>query len=232
MTLTEAPDSNSGSTELSRGRRVLLLDRQRIFREAVVLLFANQTEFTVVGDAGQESDALALIAALHPDVVVTELHLGDGSSVKDIEEIHARFPDVGILVLTTLRASDVAARVKKAGALGLLLKDQDHVELCVALREVAAGRRYLGGSRAVARTQQRKRAGVSQKSTGVALLTERQRQVLRSVALGYRTREIAQMLGVSVKAVYRQRERLRHALQLPNTATLTRFAAREGLIES
>src|SRR5437763_17012982 len=64
-----------------------------------------------------------------------------------------------------------------------------------------------------------------------AYLTERQRQVLRSVARGYRTREIAQMLGVSVKAVHKQRERLRIALQLNSIAALTRFAVREGFAE-
>jgi DNA-binding CsgD family transcriptional regulator len=62
-------------------------------------------------------------------------------------------------------------------------------------------------------------------------LTERQRQVLRWVALGYRAREIAQMLGVSVKAVHKQCERIREVLQLDSTAALTRFAAREGVAE-
>ena len=68
-------------------------------------------------------------------------------------------------------------------------------------------------------------------STQATYLTERQRQVLRSVALGYSTREIAQMLGVSMKAVHKQRERLRIALQLSSTAALTRFAVREGLVQ-
>jgi DNA-binding NarL/FixJ family response regulator len=68
-------------------------------------------------------------------------------------------------------------------------------------------------------------------STQATYLTERQRQVLRSIALGYRTRDIAQMLGVSMKAVHKQRERLRIALQLNSTAALTRFAVREGLVE-
>jgi len=69
------------------------------------------------------------------------------------------------------------------------------------------------------------------RAIGVADLTERQRQLLRWLALGYRAREIAQLWGVSVKAVYRQRERLRETLQLDSTAALTRFAAREGFAE-
>src|SRR6266513_10166 len=125
------------------------------------------------------------------------------------------------------RARDVAAAVRKAGALGYLLKEHGREELMLALREVTAGRWYRSlipeaGARAAARDDR-------YRNDRAAYLTERQRQVLRSVALGYRTREIAQMLGVSVRAVHRQRERLRLALHLNSTAELTRFAVREGI---
>jgi DNA-binding NarL/FixJ family response regulator len=229
MTLTAAPGLATAGAEQQRVYRVLLIDPQRIFREALQLLFERQAEFAVLGGADQPCEALALIAALKPDIVVTELQLGASSSTRHIEEIRAHHPQTAVLVLTALRAHDVAARVRRAGALGYLLKDQDRSELWTALREVAAGRWYQGAARRAPRV--RSRRGYDDSSARAALLTERQRQVLRSVALGYRTREIAQMLGVSVKAVYRQRERLRHALQLDSTAALTRFAAREGLIE-
>ena len=119
--------------------------------------------------------------------------------------------------------------MRKAGALGYLLKEHGREELLRALREVTAGRWY----RAIvpemsARTAARERRHLGNRA---AYLTERQRQVLRSVALGYRTREIAQMLGLSVRAVHRQRERLRLALRLNSTAELTRFAVREGFTE-
>jgi DNA-binding NarL/FixJ family response regulator len=94
---------------------------------------------------------------------------------------------------------------------------------------VAAGRYFRSGSRALARGFAVSEEGA--RVIGVADLTERQRQVLRWLALGYRAREIAQMLGVSVKAVHRHRERLREALQLDSTAPLTGFAAREGFAD-
>ena len=211
---------------VSPGNRILLVDNQQLFREGLRSLLAREGEFVVVGDAREGNEALELIAVQQPDVVITELHLGAGSSVQHLEEIHERFPQVAILVLTEFRARDVAARVRSAGALGYLLKEQSLSELLVALREVASGRYFRPDSRAPAG-----RFAVSEegaRAIGVADLTERQRQLLRWLALGYRAREIAQMWGVSVKAVYRQRERLREALQLDSTAALTRFAAREG----
>ncbi len=208
--------------------RIMLVDGQRIFRQALRMLM-TQEEFDVVGEAGQAAEALELIGTVRPDVVVTELHLTDGSAVGLIEQIRARFPDVAVLVLTAVRARDVAGTVRRAGALGYLLKDCERGQLLTALREVAAGRWY----RSLAPAPPRVRARLDQAglSTRAAYLTERQRQVLRSVARGYRTREIAQMLGVSVKAVHKHRERLRIALQLNSTAALTRFAVREGFAE-
>ena len=217
------------SLGVSPGNRVLLVDNQQLFREGLRSLLARESEFVVVGDAREGNEALELIAVQQPDVVITELHLGAGSSVQHLEEIHERFPQVAILVLTEFRAREVAARVRSAGALGYLLKEQSLSELVVALREVASGRYFRPDSRAPAG-----RFAVSEegaRAIGVADLTERQRQLLRWLALGYRAREIAQMWGVSVKAVFRLRERLRDVLQLDSTAALTRFAAREGFAE-
>ena len=192
-------------------------------------MLITQEKFAVVAEAGRASEALELIGSVQPDVVVTELHLADGSAVPLIEQIHARFPKVAILVLTSVRARDVAGAIRKAGALGYLLKDCERAELFTALREVAAGRWYRSLVAAV--PAMRAPGDEASLSSRAAYLTERQRQVLRSVARGYRTREIAQMLGVSIKAVHKQRERLRIALQLNSTAALTRFAVREGFAE-
>ena len=230
MTLIASPRTTTSGSHKRRACRIVVVDSQRILRHALRILLAAEHEFAVVGDAGQGSEALELIGALQPDVVVTDLHVTEGSGVQLIEQIHARFPKVAILVLTALRAHDVVAAVRKAGALGYVLKDRGRGELLSALREVAAGRWYRSSAPAAAASRAWMDEGGSL-STRAAYLTERQRQVLRWVALGYRAREIAQMLGVSVRAVHKQRERLRDALQLHSTAALTRFAEREGLAE-
>jgi DNA-binding NarL/FixJ family response regulator len=208
--------------------RVLLVDDHRVFREGLRALLERETDYVVVGDTATGKETLELIAVLQPDVVVTDLHQGDGSSVRHLEEIHARFPHVGLLVLTAFRAHDVASQVRKAGALGYLLKDRGRREFLQALREVAAGRHYRTEVGEGTRVR-----SLSTRKTCVTIvdLTERQRQILRALARGYRTRETARMLGVSVRAVHRQRERIREALRLESVAALTRFAAREGFAD-
>ena len=229
MTLTASPDSGTPAADERRAFRVVLVDGHCIFRQALRILLAADKDFAVVGEAGRAGEALELIGSLQADLVLTDLQLPDGSGVQFIEQVRTRFPKVAILVLTALRARGAAAAARKAGALGYVLKDQGRAELSSALREVAAGRWYCSDVPA-ATSGALRRAG-SSSSTQATYLTERQRQVLRSVALGHSAREIAGMLGVSVKAVHKQRERLRFALQLNSTAALTRFAVREGLVQ-
>jgi len=234
MTLNGAPGAGDGGSE-PRPYRIILVDPQRLFRQALQALLNAQAGFSVVGETGSAAEALELAGALKPDVVVTELHLADGSQAGEnsgnalIGTLHSRLPEVAILVLTSARARDVAAAVRRAGARGYLLKEHGREELLRALREVTAGRWYRSITpEACPRTAARDDRYLNNRA---AYLTQRQRQVLRSVALGYRTREIAQMLGVSVRAVHRLRERLRLALRLNSTAELTRFAVRAGFTE-
>ena len=225
--------SPTGEVPAAPGRasRILLVDGQQIFRHALRMLFADDAAFDVVGECGAARAALELAEVLRPDVVITELQLPDSQGVELIEQLRARQPRAAILVLTTLRARERVAAVRRAGAHGYLLKECGRAELLSAVRDVAAGRRYR--TRALSTRAPRGRAlrGGAQFGAQAAMLTERQRMVLRSLALGYRTREIAQMLGVSVRAIYRQRESLRNTLQLNSTAALTRFAVYEGIAE-
>src|SRR5256884_972256 len=180
MTLVESPATATPAAQTRCAYRMVLIDGQRIFRQALRVLFATEEEFAVVGETGHAAEAVELIGSLQPDVVVTELHLTDGSAVPLIEQIHARFPRTAILVLTAVRAHDVAAAVRKAGALGYLLKDGGRSELLAALREVVAGRWYRSiAPQAPVMSGHTDQASLSGRA---AYLTERQRQVLRSVA--------------------------------------------------
>lgn len=219
----------TGDTE-ERSVRIVLLDRQRILRQGLRALLAARVEFLVVGDTGELSEALSLIEAQRPSVVLTDLYVSEGSRLRHIEEIHACFPQLAILVLTALRGRGLVAEIRKAGALGYLSSDDGCGALELALREVAAGRWYRAAERSPRRRQAPHGAGAL--GSPAVYLTERQRQLLRSVALGQRARDIAARAGVSVRAIYAQRQRLRDALQLHSTAALTRFAAREGIADT
>jgi DNA-binding NarL/FixJ family response regulator len=111
-----------------------------------------------------------------------------------------------------------------------LMKNRGRTELVAALRTARAGRWYRAEQVATRAARRPKPDDTNHASTSASYLTFRQQQVLQSLALGHPTRDIAQMLGVSVQAVHRLRERLLQALQLRGTAALTRFAVREGLV--
>lgn len=229
MTLLTSPDrASANATESAVACRIVLVDGQQIFRQAVRALLSAEPGFVVVGEAGQLAEALEVVGRLRPDVVLSDLKLPDSADMQLIAQLRARCPQAAFVALTALHARDHVAAARKAGALGYLPKQRGRAELLAAIRRVLAGRRYRSE---LPRSSRHGVDGSRSAAGDAALLTERQRQVLRSLALGHRAREIAATLGVSVRAVYKQRERLRETLQLDSTAALTRFAAYEGFTE-
>jgi two-component system response regulator NreC len=209
----------------------LLVDSQTLFREAVRSLMDAHPEFEIVGEAASAGEALDRAEALQPDIVVTDIQLPDRSGVRIVAELLAHHSRMRILVLTELRDTERAAAASKAGALGYILKECGRTELLTAIGHVAAGRKYL--CKALEVPRRRTRVGAQSGHANVTTaLTDRQRQVLRSVAMGYGNKEIAHMLGVSSKAVQKHRSRIREALDVRSTAGLTAYAVREGLIDS
>jgi two-component system nitrate/nitrite response regulator NarL len=230
MTLNDPSGSDLPAQDDRQPYRIFLIDSQTILREAVRLMVDANDKFDVVGEAGTVAEALLRIDLLEPDVVLTDIPMPDRSGVQLISELHARRPQLGILVLTALRTPDRAAAAIKAGALGYILKDCGRAELLAGLGEVAAGRKYLCKGLEMPRRRSSAREPFAKPSTAATSLTERQRQVLRSVALGCGNKEIAQTLGISTKAVQKHRDRLRNVLNVQSTAGLTMYAVREGLV--
>jgi DNA-binding NarL/FixJ family response regulator len=208
-------------------RRVLLINEHRIVREAIRLMVDTSEGFEVAGEAGNATQALQLIDTVQPDVVATELPLPDRSGVRFVEELLERRPDAAILVLGGVTDVEHAMLTMRAGARGYIHKGTGRAGLLNALREVAAGRRYPCESFADSRRRTRELQNASGSPVN---LTDRQVNVLRSIALGFQNKEIAHRLGVSVKAVQHHRARISDLLDLRGTAALTLYAVRAGLV--
>jgi two-component system, NarL family, response regulator NreC len=227
MTLDDCT-AHEPNEHVNRNCRVLLVNEHRILREAVRLIVEATDGFEVVADAGSATQALLLIDAMQPDLIVTELPLPDRSGVTFISELLAQRPDTAILVLSAIRDVQHAKATMSAGARGYVQNYAGRAELSNALRDVAAGRRYPCKQFTV--SGRRTREGPQNGSGCLMELTERQLEVLRLVALGYRNKDIGFRLGVSAKAVQHQRTRISELLDLRGTAELTSYALRSGLV--
>jgi len=117
MSLQES--AAAAAAAAAQEHRLLLVDGQRIFRESLRAVLAAQDGLAVVGEAAQRRDVLELVGALQPDLVITELHLADGSAVELIEQMRVQFPKVAVLVLTAARARDAALAARKAAHSGI-----------------------------------------------------------------------------------------------------------------
>lgn len=205
------------SAACSPALRVLLADQHRIVRHGVRALLEANAQFVVVGEAAGVGEALALVERLQPDAIVTELNLREGCALRLIEGSRALFPSIAIVVLTEFCAPDRVAAARRAGARGYVMKSCGRRELVAALRTANAGRWYGVAARP--------------ETTHRARLTTRQQQVLHLLAVGCPARQMAVQMGISLRGVYRLRERLQDTLQVRGVPGLLRFAAREGLIE-
>jgi DNA-binding NarL/FixJ family response regulator len=210
--------------------RVLVADDHAIVRSGIRHVLEGEPGFTVVGEASNGAEALALAAELGPDVAVLDISMPGVSGLQAAIELRRRCPDTRVLILSMHDNTEYVLESLKAGVHGYLLKDTAAAELGAAIRAVCRGElffsppvaRHLG---AVVRGE----VGASP-AGALAQLTSRERQVLVGVAGGRTNKEIAQELGISHRTVESHRESLMRKLDVYTVAGLTRIAIEEGLV--
>jgi DNA-binding NarL/FixJ family response regulator len=213
-------DSSSGHSAVSKAGapcRIFVIEPQTIVRVAIRTIIDSNEHFKVVGETGSAEQALQQIRLLQPDVVLTELTMPDRPDRQILSDLRSCSTQMAILVLTEQWTQDCVAAAIEAGARAFVTKQHGRAELFAAINEVRAGRTYICVPRPAVRSPTMR-------------LTERQLQVLRSVALGQCNGEIARALGISEKGVQKHRDQIRHVLNLRGAAALTAYAIREGLV--
>ena len=202
---------------------VVLVDDHAVVRGALRALLEEQEEIDVVGEAGSLAEAREVLASSPPRVLVLDFNLPDGLAVDVVADFRRRAPETQIVLLTMERDLAPARRVLDDGALAYLFKDAAHLELIEAVRAAAAGRRYL--PTAVA-------AGLAEAGAEAPLLSPRETEVLRLMALGHTNREIGEQLDLSVRTVETHRSHIQQKLGLASRPELTRYALDHGLIDT
>lgn len=206
---------------------VLLIDDHVVVREGLRALLERQQGVTVVAEAGSVDDAVAL--DVHADVVVADLMLPDERGAEVVRRIKQRHPDAAVLVLTMVDNPTDVQMCLAAGASGYLLKETASTELVDAVRRVAAGSDYLQPSLGAALARWRDTPG-RVRARVIDDLSEREREVLRLIALGHTNAEIASMLFVSVRTVENHRASVMRKLGLRTRAELVRHANEAGVV--
>ena len=216
----------------SRNARLLIAEDHAIVRDGLRALLAGLADVEVVGEAVDGMEAIRLANELEPDLILLDLSMPRTSGLEALKEIKRLHPQTQILVLTVQKAEDYVRAALHAGADGYVLKDSTSAELFLAIRSVLAGNHYL--SPAIASTVVGLYLGAMEGAatrTPFDSLSDREREVLKLLAEGQRTREIADYLFISPKTVEKHRANLMEKLNLHNVPALTTYALEKGLVE-
>ena len=205
--------------------RVLIADDHAVVRRGLKQLLGAEPDLEVLAEAGDIEDARRYVRGHHPQVLVLDLNLPGGSSLKHIPSIRAESPDTQIVVLTMQNEPAYAREALGAGALGYVLKEAAETELVEAVHRAAVGDTYLNprlGARVAAEPPPGPPDGLS----------EREVDVLRMISLGYTNAEIAAQLYLSVRTVETHRAHIQQKLNLSSRAELVAYALKRGLIKA
>jgi two-component system response regulator NreC len=206
---------------------VVLVDDHAVVRSGIRLLLERQDDIEVVGEAGNAKDALFRARALKPDVILLDVVMPGESGIEVLPRLLEESPETKVLVLSMQDDPSYVREAFAAGAQGYVLKEAADDEVVTAVREIAKGGRYVHptlGARMVAADAEERAAAEADP------LSEREREVLRLLALGHTNQEMAEKLYISVRTAESHRAHIMQKLRLTTRAELVRYALSHGLL--
>ncbi len=215
----------------SEKRGVLIVEDHTLIREGLRSLLASHPDLEVVGEAGDGREAIQRSEKLAPALILMDLSMPRMGGVEAIREIKKTRPDTKILALTVNNSEEYVAAALKAGADGYMLKDSTHAELIQAIRSILAGKRVLSpgvSEKVIEGYLAGKNAEALQ--TPWDSLTPREREVLKLIGEGNKSKEIAEYLCISLHTVEKHRSNLMEKLNLHSVSALTSYALEKGLV--
>ena len=211
--------------------RVLLADDHQLMRSGIRLMLERETNLSVVGEANDGREAVALAKSLRPDVVVMDIGMANLNGIEAAQQMTGDSPEIAVVMLSMHSDESYVLRALKAGARGYLLKDSAEAELIKAVHAVAGGKSFF--SPAVSKVllddyvRKLRRSGTED---AYDLLTPREREVLQLIAEGKSNKDIANLLNLSVYTVESHRSNLMEKLNVRGLPELILYAVRKGII--
>ena len=209
--------------------RVLIVDDHAVLRAGLRLLIDAESDMEAVGEAGSVREAIFEARSSNPDLVLMDVVMPGESGLEGVPKLLHEHPDVKVLVLSMQDDPRYVREAFAVGAAGYVLKEAADAEVVTAIRDVAAGGRYvhpeLGARLVLAEAEAERRVEADP-------LSEREREVLRLLARGYTNQEIAEQLFISVRTAETHRAHVMQKLRLGSRAELVTYALANGLLES
>jgi two-component system, NarL family, response regulator NreC len=209
--------------------RVLVVDDHAVVRAGLRLLLDAEDDIETVGEAGDAREAVFEVRSSKPDVILMDVGLGSGKSgIEAAPDVLHEAPDAKVLMLSMQDDPRYVREAFAAGASGYVLKEAADTELVTAVRQVAGGTRYVDpamGARIAAADADAERAAANDP------LSEREKEVLRLLALGHTNQEIAKTLFISVRTAETHRAHIMQKLRISTRAELVRYAIAQSLLD-
>lgn len=223
MTCTSETES-AATAEVVRPRRILVVDDHPLFRRGVVQMTRRDPGLEVCGEANNAEEAMQAVRELRPDIVLTDVSMPGANGIELVRMILSEDPNVAILVISMHDEAIYALRALRAGAKGYIMKEEALDHILEALKIIASGQVYLSAQfreRLIFKIIQ---AGDCNLGSPVDSLSDRELEILQLVGRGKSTREISEMLFLSVKTIETHRTNAKNKLHLPDGTELVTFA--------
>ncbi len=217
---------------MEKKKRIVIAEDHQILRDGLKAILNASDDLKVVGEAEDGLEAIRRIQELEPDLALLDLSMPRMDGLSVIKEIKSRNPETKIVALTMHKDEEYVLEAFRSGANGYCIKSSGHNELKVAIRSVLSGKTYVSPeiSDKVLEGYLETKRRIKEKSSWDTL-TQREREVLKLVGEGYRNKEIADYLCISVKTVEKHRANIMQKLDLHSASALTAYAIEKGLVE-
>jgi DNA-binding NarL/FixJ family response regulator len=206
--------------------RIIVVDDHSIVRHGLSLLLKREADMEVCGEAGTYDEAMAMAKEHQPEIMLVDITLKDRSGLDLIRELHAAFPGINCLVLSMHDEAEYADRALRSGARGYVMKEDADEVIVQAIRHVMKGEVYVSPVMSNRLIRQLSDQENRDNASGVASLTDREKEIFECLGEGLSTRKIAEKFGLSERTVEVHRANIKKKLRLDDAAQVLREAVR------